>query len=96
MKIGEEHKIKKKIYNNVSIGLFNIPCAGFGDIIVCKTFYDYLKAWYPSSKVKIYCTTTPEKYKELKIDGDIYKLHSKVKDVNECLDYDKLSLKKKN
>ena len=93
-KISEDIKIKKEHYDNISIGLFNIPCAGFGDIIVCKTFYDYLKEWYPTSKIKI-CTTNPEKYKELKIDGDIYKLHSKVDGVNECLDYDKLILKKK-
>ena len=45
-----------------------------------QDLYDYLKAWYPNSKVKTR-TTTPVKYKELKIDGDIYKLHSKVKDV---------------
>ena len=43
-KISEDIKIKKEHYDNISIGLFNIPCAGFGDIIVCKTFYDYLKA----------------------------------------------------
>ena len=92
-KISEGEKITKQKYNNVSIGLFNIPCAGFGDIIVCKTFYDYLKEWYPTSKIKI-CTTTPEKYKELKIDGDIYKLYSKVEN-NECLDYDQLELKRK-
>ena len=59
-KISEGEKLTKQHYNNVSIGLFNIPCAGFGDIIVCKTFYDYLKEWYPTSKIKI-CTTTPEK-----------------------------------
>ena len=92
-KISEGEKLTKQHYNNVSIGLFNIPCAGFGDIIVCKTFYDYLKEWYPTSKIKI-CTTTPEKYKELKIDGDIYKLHSKVEN-NECLDYNQLILKRK-
>ena len=40
-KISEGEKITKQKYNNVSIGLFNIPCAGFGDIIVCKSFYDY-------------------------------------------------------
>ena len=92
-KIGEGKKINKTYYEGISIGLFNIPCAGFGDIIVCKSFYDYLKEWYPSSKITI-CTTTPEKYKELKIDGNIYKLHSKL-EKNECLEYDKLILKKK-
>lgn len=92
-KISDGNKIKKEHYNNISIGLFNIPCAGFGDIIVCKTFYDYLKEWYPGSNIKI-CTTTPEKYKELKIDGDIYKLHSNVEKI-ECLDYNQLILKKK-
>ena len=48
----------KKVNQNVSIALINTPCAGFGDIIVCKTFYDYLKSWYPRAKVTI-CTTNP-------------------------------------
>ena len=92
-KINEGKKVENEHYKNISIGLFNIPCAGFGDIIICKTFYDYLNNWYPSSKITI-CTTTPEKYKELKIDGNIYKLHSKIND-NECIDYDKLIIKNK-
>ena len=32
-KLGENQKIKKENYNGVKIGLFNTPCAGFGDII---------------------------------------------------------------
>ena len=42
----KNENIQRKHSKDVSIGLFNIPCAGFGDIIVCKTFYDYLKEWY--------------------------------------------------
>ena len=75
-KIGENKKIERKDYNGVKIGLFNTPCAGFGDIIVCKTFYDYLKSWYPGASVTI-CTTTPAKYNDLGIKGDIYKLYNK-------------------
>lgn len=50
----------------IKIGLINLPCAGFGDIIVCKTFYDYLKIWYPGVDATI-CTTTPDKYDKLNI-----------------------------
>ncbi len=94
-KLGENKKIQKKNYNGVKIGLFNTPCAGFGDIIVCKTFYDYLKTWYPGAKVTI-CTTTPIKYESLGIKGDIYKLYNKQNDDDsECIEYDELILKKK-
>lgn len=93
-KINENNKINKKDYNDIKIGLINTPCAGFGDIIVCKTFYDYLTEWYPESKVSI-CTTTPTKYKDLGVDGNIYKLYNKKDNKDsECIDYDKLFLKK--
>ena len=69
--------IKKQVQSkSLRIGLINVPCGGFGDIIVCKTFYDYLMEWYPGSKVSI-CTTAPNKYKELGIRGNIYKLYNK-------------------
>ena len=93
-KINLNKKIKKEDYNGVKIGLINTPCAGFGDIIVCKTFYDYLNEWYPDSKVSI-CTTTPMKYKDLGVDGNIYKIYNKKDNSDsECIDYDKLTLKK--
>lgn len=94
-KIGEDKKIEKKHYNGIKIGLFNTPCAGFGDIIVCKTFYDYLKSWYPGASVTI-CTTAPAKYGNLGIKGNIYKLYNKENDEDsECIDYHDLKLKKK-
>lgn len=94
-KLGEHQKIKKQNYNGVKIGLFNTPCAGFGDIIVCKTFYDYLNQWYPGASVTI-CTTTPAKYGDLGIKGDIYKLYNKENNEDsECIEYDELVLKKK-
>ena len=94
-KLGEQQKIKKENYKDVKIGLFNTPCAGFGDIIVCKTFYDYLSQWYPGASVTI-CTTTPAKYNDLGIKGTIYKLYNKFNnDDSECIEYDELILKKK-
>ena len=94
-KLGENQKIKKQNYNGVKIGLFNTPCAGFGDIIVCKTFYDYLNQWYPGASVTI-CTTTPAKYGDLGIKGDIYKLYNKENNEDsECIEYDELILKRK-
>ena len=94
-KIGDNKKIVKDDYHNLSIGLFNTPCAGFGDIIVCKSFYDYLNQWYPTSKVSI-CTTSPQKYDDLGIKGNIYKLYNKYNNQDsECIDYHHLILKKK-
>jgi len=55
-----------KITNSkkLRIGLINTPCEGFGDIIVCQTFYEYLKQWYPQHDI-IICSTTPYKFKQL-------------------------------
>ena len=88
-----EIKEFKKDFSNVTVGLFNIPCGGFGDIIVCKTFYDYLKSWYPNMNVSI-CTSDPEKYDQLGVSKGVVKLHSKKQDV-QCIDYHQLILKKK-
>ena len=94
----ENEKLQRKHYNGVSIGLFNVPCGGFGDIIVTKTFYDYLNKWYPSAKISI-CTTGPQKYKDLGVGGiNFYKLIRKDKstyDDAECSGYDELKLTKK-
>ena len=85
-KLNMREKLQRKEYNNIKIGLINTPCAGFGDIIVCKTFYDYLKQWYPTAKVSI-CTTTPSKYKDLGISGAIYRLYNREEDhESECID----------
>ncbi len=84
-------------YKNVSIGLFNVPCGGFGDIIVTKTFHDYLKQWYPSATITI-CTTGPDKYRQLGIKDTIYQLVRKDGsdyDGGECSGYETLKLKKK-
>ena len=62
---------KMKINSNQSklhVGLINIPCSGFGDIVNCSIFYQYLKDWYPNIKVSI-CTPEIEKFKSLKIKG---------------------------
>ena len=94
----ENEKLQRKHYNGVSIGLFNVPCGGFGDIIVTKTFYDYLNKWYPSAKISI-CTTGPQKYKDLGVGGiNFYKLIRKDRstyDDAECSGYDELKLTKK-
>lgn len=98
--IFDNKRIKEEHYKNVSVGLFNIPCGGFGDIIICKTFYDYIKDWYPGIKVSI-CSTSPEKYKDLGIDGTIHKLHIKNKSSHnddkpdECKRFDQVVLKRR-
>lgn len=79
-------------YDNINIGLLNIPCGGFGDVIACKTFYDYLKEWYPKSNVYI-CTTEVDKFKSISVD-----VKNMIKLTNtsniECPPFDKLKLSK--
>ena len=91
----EGNKMEAKYTKSVSIGLFNVPCGGFGDIIVTKTFHDYLKEWYPSAKVSI-CTTGPNKYKDLGLKNTkIYHLTRKdgsTYDDGECSGYEELKM----
>ena len=79
---------KKKL----RIGLINVPCGGFGDIIVCQTFYEYLKKWYPEHEI-VLCTTTPYKFKKLGIDIKSYKKID-VRGDSECELYNLLYFKK--
>ena len=69
----KKHTITKDDYKHLKIGLFNIPCNGFGDVITCHKFYEYLKQWYPGIDVTIY-TTTKEKFEMLGVKGDIIDL----------------------
>ena len=58
-------KIKNLHSKNMNIALLNVPCGGFGDVIICKTFYDYLTKWYPNANIYI-CTNDIEKFKIIK------------------------------
>ena len=79
-------------HKNLRIGLINVPCGGFGDIIVCQIFSDYLKEWYPSDEI-ITCTTAPQKFRSLGIDTRKFvKVH--VDGDEECEPYDLLYFKK--
>jgi hypothetical protein len=85
---GKKNTNKRKL----RIGLINVPCGGFGDIIVCQTFYEYLTSWYPDHEV-IVCTTTPEKFKKLGINTKGYvKIH--VHGDEECEPYNLMYFKK--
>jgi hypothetical protein len=85
---GSRIQNKKKL----RIGIINVPCGGFGDIIVCQTFYEYLKQWYPEHDI-ILCTTTPYKFKKLGINTKGYvKIH--VHGDDECELYNYLYFKK--
>ena len=94
----EGDKISKK-ESNVSVALINIPCGGFGDIVNCKTFSDYLKEWYPSMKVSI-CTSAPDKFKSLGIPTkDLaellpIKIHDET-EKGECQPFNNLKFKNK-
>jgi len=75
------------------IALINVPCGGFGDIIVCQTFYEYLKEWYPQHDI-ILCTTTPDKFKKLGINTKGY-IKISVRGDDECESYNLMYFKKK-
>ena len=80
---------KKKL----RIALINVPCGGFGDVIVCQTFYEYLKTWYSNHDI-ILCTTTPEKFKKLGINTKGY-VNIHVRGDSECELYNLMYFKKK-
>ena len=87
----EEGKSISK-HKKLRIALINIPCGGFGDIIVCHTFYEYLKSWYPHHDITI-CTTALQKFKTLGVDTKKF-INISVKGGEECEPYDKLYFKK--
>ena len=39
-----EGKRITKRETNVKVGLINVPCGGFGDIVNCKTFSNYFQS----------------------------------------------------
>tara|TARA_Y100000817_G_C16849978_1_gene541652 strand:- start:613 stop:1998 length:1386 start_codon:yes stop_codon:yes gene_type:complete len=97
-KLYKPSELKRKYYKNKTIGLFNVPCGGFGDIILTKTFHDMLKDWYPGAKIKI-CTTGGEKYKSVGIKDNLVKLvriDGSDYDDGECSSFDKLKLQGKH
>ena len=97
-KLYKPNELKKEYYKNLTIGLFNVPCGGFGDIILTKTFHDMLKEWYPGANIKI-CTTGGDKYKSIGITDNLVKLvriDGLTYDDGECSSFDKLKLKGKH
>lgn len=91
----EELKLKfVNKYSKIHIGLINIPCNGFGDLINCSLFFQYLKEWYPNIRVSI-CTSEVNKFKSLKLKGlKFIELKSK-KDQTECGNYGDYKFKNK-
>ena len=85
--------------SNVKVGLINIPCAGFGDIINCKTFSEYLESWYSNIKVTI-CTSSVNKFKSLGISTKkltelvAIKIYDE-EEGSECQPFDNLKFKNK-
>ena len=86
-------KLKKEHYSNINIGLLNVPCGGFGDIIACKTFHDYLIQWYPTANIYI-CTTNIDGYRSIGVNTkNMIQLTNKG-DID-CPPFDKLKIPKK-
>ena len=89
--LNKDHFTKESKHQGkkIHICLLNIPCSGFGDIINCSSFYQYLKLWYPGILVTI-CTTEINKFKSLGIKGiKFVELIPKNKSLKtECGNYD--------
>tara|TARA_A100001015_G_scaffold44677_1_gene49142 strand:+ start:1258 stop:2565 length:1308 start_codon:yes stop_codon:yes gene_type:complete len=66
-------KINKYHYKDINIGLVNLECGGYGDIIKCIKFYRYLKDWYPGIKITI-LSMSQKKFRELGIKTKIINL----------------------
>ena len=86
-------KILPKHSKNMNIALLNVPCGGFGDVIICKIFYEYLKNWYKNVNVYI-CTNDIDKFKEIKSDVKNM-IHLKEKKKEDCHSFYNLSIKTK-
>ena len=78
---------------NMNIALLNVPCGGFGDVIICKTFYDYLTNWYKNANVYI-CTNDINKFKTIKADVKNM-IILKEKGDEDCHSFYNLSIKTK-
>lgn len=74
---------KPKKQSKLHIGIINVPCEGFGDIIVCQTFYEYLKEWYPQHTISV-CSTTPLKFRKLGYKTKIYPISVRYGGGLEC------------
>ena len=85
-------KIERKHYNNLKIGLVNVPCGGYGDVIKCIKIFTYLKKWYPGANVQI-LSASKEKFRNLGIKEPIIDIkHKKYKDDHECTKFKYLKL----
>jgi len=68
-------KIRNK-NTNIKIILFNLPCAGFGDIVFTIKIANYLRDWY-NANVTI-ATTDAESFKKLGEVKNVIKLNTKT------------------
>lgn len=84
-------KISSLHSKNMNIALLNVPCGGFGDVIICKTFYDYLTNWYKNANVYI-CTNDINKFKTIKADVKNMIILKEKKD-EDCHSFYNLSIK---
>ena len=83
-------KIQKIHYDKLKIGLMNIPCGGYGDVIKCIKIYNYFNKWYPNSTIKI-CSTSKVKFRNLGIKEQIIEFKHDTDD-GECIKYEHLRL----
>ena len=77
-------KVQKKHYKNIKLGLINVPCGGYGDVIKCIKIYEYIKRWYPGIDVTI-LSASQQKFRNLGIKTKIIDIKNKNnKDEAEC------------
>ena len=91
--IGE--KIERKHYNKLKIGLINVPCGGYGDVIKCIKVFTYFKIWYPGINVQI-LSSSKQKFRNLGIKAPIIDIkHKTTGDDPECNKFKDLKLSNK-
>tara|TARA_A100001015_G_scaffold320944_1_gene449275 strand:- start:1563 stop:2906 length:1344 start_codon:yes stop_codon:yes gene_type:complete len=84
-------KVQKKHYKNIKLGLINVPCGGYGDVIKCIKIYEYIKRWYPGIDVTI-LSASQEKFRNLGIKNEIIDIKHKNNKKSECAKFKDLKI----
>ena len=84
-------KVKNIHYKNIKLGLINVPCGGYGDVIKCIKIYEYVKRWYPGIDVTI-LSASQQKFRNLGIKEKIINIKNKNNDEAECYKFKDLKV----
>ena len=94
-KLNLNKRVNKSHYKDIKMGLINIPCGGYGDVIKCIKIYQYIKNWYPGIDVTI-LSASQQKFRNLGIKEEIIDIKHKVySEGHECTKFKDLKVMKK-